>query len=304
MSWQLRILRPFLKTVIKPLIGLAANPVTARKVFDLTTRFLSYTPPFSLMLGQAGARGGRWISNGQVHSRRVVLYFHGGGYIVGSPRSHQGMLARLSVFSKTRVFAPNYRLAPDAGFPAQIDDAVAAWQSLHAQGYAHGDIILGGDSAGGGLALALLALMCQDGQPPAGCFVFSPWTDLNLSGQSLRSNKKSDQLLPVARIAELRDMVLQGADPNDPRASPLLASFPNCPPVFFQVSQTEILLDDTLRMADSLRQQGVKVSVDLWPDLPHVAALFQGYLPEADETLSRVGKFIRQLPGLHLEGGN
>jgi len=308
MSWQLRVLNPFLKTVIKPLVGLAGQPGTARRIFDLTARLVFYRPPFSLRLEEtdstAGGRGGSWITNGSVKPRSVLLYFHGGGYIVGSPRSHQGILARLSQLSNVRVFAPNYRLAPDAGFPAQVEDAVAAWHSLHKRGYRHSDIILGGDSAGGGLALALLALMCQAGQPPAGCICFSPWSDLSLSGKSLQSNRKADHLLPVARIGELRDMVLQGADPTDPRASPLFASFPECPPIFFQVSQTEILLDDTIRMADRLRHQGGVVTVDLWPDLPHVAALFQGYLPEADETLSRVGEFIRQLPDLHPEGGN
>ncbi|MBV1868110.1 MAG: alpha/beta hydrolase [Marinosulfonomonas sp.] len=299
MSWQLRVLGPFLKNLIKPLVGLAGKPSTARKIFAVTAKSMFHTPPFSLMLAHAGGPGGLWISNGPVKPSPVLLYFHGGGYIVGSPQSHQGMLARLSQLSNIRVFAPNYRLAPDAGFPAQIEDAVTAWQSLLARGYMHHNIILGGDSAGGGLALSLLALMCQGGQPPAGCFVFSPWTDLSLSGGSLQSNRKADHLLPVARIAELRDMILQGADPTDPRASPLYASFPNCPPVFLQVSETEILLDDTLRMADRLRGEGGEVIVDLWPDLPHVAALFQGFLPEADQSLSRVAKFIGQLQGLH-----
>ena len=159
--------------------------------------------------------------------------------------------------------------------------------------YSADQIILGGDSAGGGLALALLHVLIADGQPlPAGVFCLSPLTDLTFSGKSWAFNAEKEVLLPAERASELVGMYLGENDATDPRASPLFCDFTGAPPVYFTVGDSEILLDDTLRMAEILRQCGVDVSCDVAQGLPHVWPLFQGLLPEADATLVQISDWI------------
>ncbi len=164
-----------------------------------------------------------------------------------------------------------------------------------AQGYDAGQIVLGGDSAGGGLALALFAAICADGTAPAGAFVLSPWTDLTMQGTSLRGNAGRDPVLPVENIGKLVQVVADDLSPDDPRISPLFATFHNPPPTLFQVGSTEILLDDTRRMASVLEKAGGRVQVDIWPDCPHVWQLGDGWYPEARAALVDVATFINGL---------
>jgi epsilon-lactone hydrolase len=155
------------------------------------------------------------------------------------------------------VEAPDYRLAQEAPLPAARDDAVAAWDALMAEGHGPGDIVLAGDSAGGGLALGLLSELCARATPPAGVVAFSPWTDLTFSGASVAENAARDPLLPAARAAELVGMIA-GADADDPRLSPLFAAYSGGVPVLIQASRTEILRDDAVRMADRLRDAAAR----------------------------------------------
>lgn len=291
MSWQLRLLNAQLRLFARPRIARTRTPEDAYRSVRRTA-WMAAQLPFVRLLERP--KNLFWISCGDVLSRRVVLYFHGGGFVSGSPDgSHLGMLAALSCDAGVEICALRYPLAQEHPFPAQIDAAQSAWQHLMALGYRPDQVILGGDSAGGGLALALLALLCQRNERPAAAFAFSPWTDLTLTGKSLQDNADTDCLLPPERIAELRDLVLQGADPADPRASPLLADFPGCPPVWLAWSKTEILRDDAERMADRLRHFGARVDTEVHATAPHVWPLFQGWVPEGTETLKHVGRFIQ-----------
>ncbi|MFW2589202.1 alpha/beta hydrolase [Sagittula sp. SSi028] len=234
-----------------------------------------------------------WISCGVCPTDRVVLYFHGGGFIAGSPHTHRAMLGALSQAAGVEVCAPRYPLAQTAPFPAQIEAAHAAWARLQSLGYAADRIVVGGDSAGGGLALCLVAALCQQGTPPAGVFTFSPWTDLSASGESLRRNADRDPLLPANRIEELAALILCGADACDPRASALFAEYPRCPPVWMAWGETEVLYDDCARMVTRLRQFGAQVTTERHPTAPHVWPLFQGWVPEATATLRRAARFVQ-----------
>ncbi|PRX37665.1 Acetyl esterase/lipase [Meinhardsimonia xiamenensis] len=303
MSLALALLKLYLRTVQKPWLARVKDPAAARRAFERSARLAAMPAGALLLPRRVGNVPGLWVSC-RPRGAGLILYFHGGAYVMGSSATHKAMVARLCALTGAEAFIPDYRLAPEHPFPAAFEDACSVWQDLLARGYRADGIVIGGDSAGGGLMLALLAATCRQGGPhPAAAFAFSPWTDLTLSGASLRENARADPLLPAGRVAEARDYYLAGADPADPRASPLLADFPGAPPVFLQAGMTEILRDDTTRMADRLAAQGVDVVTDLWPDSPHVLPIFQGWVPEADEALARAAAFIRQrLPAARASG--
>lgn len=293
MSLRLRLLDLVLRLWEKPRLARMTDPEAARRAFSRQARLLFRDPPWACYLDDnLNGVPATWASVGAGRGG-VILYFHGGGYVWGSPSTHRAMLARLTGMAGMRACLPDYRLAPEHPFPAALEDAWTSWRALLGRGYPAERIWVGGDSAGGGLALALLSKICRENEPrPAGAFMFSPWTDLTLSGESLRRNADRDAMLATSGIARIRDQYAGAHDPADPGLSPLFAPFPGCPPVFLQASKAEILLDDTLRMAEALRGQGYHVELDLWEDTPHVWAIFQGWLPEADEALSRVADFI------------
>lgn len=250
-------------------------------------------PPFALYLNDSlGGVPVVWAS-AKARESRVILWCHGGAHIMGSSRTHRAMLARLSAMSGLQTCLPDYRLAPEHPFPASLEDLTAVWDALRARGYRAEDIILGGDSSGGGVALALLSQLLARKERPAMAVTIAPFTDLTGSGASFHENAKRDPLLPAARLGEVVALFLAGADPEDPAASPLYASFSAPPPIFIQVARTEILRDDAVRMADHLRAEGAEVTLDLWEDCPHVWAMFQGFVPEGDEALRRIARFIR-----------
>lgn len=278
------------------------TPQKARRRFAFRTSALVPPPPFwrmRLSHAEAAGPGGRvpmeWVEDGPVKAFNTVLYLHGGGYVMGSPRTHRSITWRLARDARARVCVPDYRLAPENRFPAPLEDALAVYEKLLNDGAEAKSLALAGDSAGGGLALALLLEIRARGWPqPAAVSVFSPWTDLMLSGRSIAENAETDPLLPAARIGEVAENYLQGADPSDPRVSPLYGDFTGGPPVMLQVSDIEILRDDSLRMARRLREQGVPVEFVLWKGLPHVFQLAAPWLPESLESLERAAQFLRR----------
>ena len=296
MSLRRRILNLQLRLLEKPYLARVADPVEIRAGFEAKARFWFHPPrgtrfdedqltgvPVLWAMAPGVARG----------TGPVLLYFHGGGYVFGSARTHRAMLARLSGLTGLPACLPDYRLAPEHAFPAAIEDGLAVLARL---GDHPGGVILGGDSAGGGLALAVLAEALRRGGPrPRAAFAFSPLTDLTFSGESFRSNAQAEVMLPAARAHEMARMYLCGAEPTDPRASPLFAEFPGVPPVWIAAGDTEILLDDTRRMAERLRAQGAAVTEVIARDLPHVWPMFQRLLPEADATLRDLAGWIRSL---------
>lgn len=302
MSRRLAYLNLLLRLVAKRRLARVADPAEARDDFDRTARWVFRSPPFALYLegrvrgesAQAHSVPGMWISCGPVHQRRVILYLHGGGFVTGSPGTHKTMLARLSRLAGVRVFAPDYRLAPEYPAPAALEDARSAWDGLIALGYDPERIVLAGDSAGGGLAFALLAQLCAEGTPPAMVVGFAPWVDLAGGSDSIARNAASDALLPAARFPELAAYYAGGMALDDPRISPVHADFPDPPPVLLQVSETELLRDDVLRMADRLRAFGGQVTVQKWADAPHVFQIFDGWVPEAREALEAAAAAISE----------
>ena len=296
MSLMRPVLNLWLRMTEKPHLARTARPVDLRKSFERKARLFFRAPRGTRFevetLGGVPVlwASGPWAARG---AGPVILYFHGGGYVFGSPRTHKAMLARLSSLCGLPACLPDYRLAPEHAFPAAVEDALTAYRAIADH---PGGVILGGDSAGGGLTLALLGEITRLGlAPPLGCFAFSPLTDLTFSGESLGRNAKADVVLPASRAPEMGRQYLAGAKADDPRASPLNADFKGAPPVWLAVGSTEILLDDTRRMAARLEADGVAVDCRVEHDLPHVWPLFQGLLPEAMVTLRQVAGWIKAL---------
>lgn len=228
----------------------------------------------------------------------VVLYLHGGGYFFCSPRTHRPITIGLATHARSRVHVPDYRLAPEHPFPAAIEDALASYRTLLAHGVSPAQIVVAGDSAGGGLALALLVALRDAGDPlPAGAILYSPWTDLAATGQSLIDNDESDVMFRGAWMAYGATIYLgdSGTPVDHPLVSPLYADFTGLPPLHCYVSTSEVLRDDTLRMAERARAAGVSVSVEMGRRLPHVWPIFYPFLPEARIALKRSGEQIRRL---------
>lgn len=289
LNWCLaRFERPALARIGDPAASRARFEWQARQVFRpvrrtvLTPRRLGTVPALEV------------AARGAAADRGAILYFHGGGYCLGSPRTHAGMLSRLSARTGLPAILPDYRLAPENPFPAAIDDALAAYRALLDRGVAPDSIALGGDSAGGGLVLSLLGQICSLGLPqPAMTFALSPWTDLALTGASLKENASCEVLLPPERASDMRDNYLGQADPKDPRASPLYADFTGAGPVGIWVGSTEVLRDDSLRLAARLDAQGVACTLTVADDLPHVWPIFPKLLlPEAGRTLDEIAAQI------------
>ncbi|MCO0637362.1 alpha/beta hydrolase [Lutimaribacter sp. EGI FJ00014] len=305
----MRLMAGAMRPLVRGVNARAQDPAPLRRHLERAARVFFRNVPFALYrpteyTGADGtARRALWVSAraGPV-TGKVLLYLHGGGYFAGSPHTHKRMVARLARMTGLRSFLPAYALAPEHPVPAQLNDAVAAHAHLLDLGYAPCDIILGGDSAGGGITLALLARLCQAGQPPMACFAWSPFCDQTFSGGSVRENARSDHFFPADRVHDLAAMILGDTPADDPRASPLFADFPGCPPVLLQASDKEILRDDASRMADRLRGFGADVQLELWPGAPHVWQIFDGWFPEARDAIANTAGFIRRhLPST---GGN
>ncbi len=225
----------------------------------------------------------------------AVLYFHGGAYVVGSPVSHRLLTSCLAQASGMTVFAADYRLAPEHPFPAAVEDAVAAYRALLSEGYRPENIVIGGDSAGGGLTLAAAVSLRDAKLPqPAALVLLSPWADLTLSGPTMKSKAKVDPMLTEKWLRKMADTYLHGKPAKSPTASPLFANLTGLPPMLIQVGSDEVLLSDSERLAENARAAGVKVDYHLYEDLWHVFQASQKQVPEADEALAEIVGFIRK----------
>ena len=298
-------------SVLRPLLNGYLRVVEQRKLartrdvhkigrdFAKTARLLFRAPRGTQITRSrlVGAGEGLRVTPAQTRSDLVVFYIHGGGFVFGSPDTHGAMLGALAQRLGAVAVFPYYRLAPEAPFPAAIEDVAAAYQALLDSGVSAQNIIIGGDSAGGALAFNLLSRLCAGSGPlPRALFAFSPLTDFLHEGASFRENAAREAVLPAAQAGLMAEMYLAGADPRDPDISPLLASYPGAPPVWITVGSTEILRDDARRMAAHLRDQGVSASLEEEHDLPHVWPIFHNTLPEARVTLDALAAWITQLP--------
>ena len=269
-----------------------------RRSFEQMTDSFSIDVPARYSRVNAGGVTAEWVSAEGVSNGRVVLYFHGGGYIIGSPRTHRAMLAHLSHASDARLLALDYRLAPEHPFPAPVEDSVAAHRWLLDEGYDPGRIAVAGDSAGGGLAVSMLVQSRYLGLPlPGAAVCISPWVDMEGLGDSMETRAEADPMVNRENLMVSAKTYLGGADPKAPLAAPLYADLRGLPPMLIQVGDAEVLLDDSTRLAGVAREAGVEVRMDVWDDMIHVWHVFAPILPEGKQAISQAGEFIKKHTG-------
>ena len=226
-------------------------------------------------------------------SGRHVLYLHGGGHVAGSPATYRDFIWRVAAATRARAYILDHRLAPEHPFPAALDDAVTAYRALLADGADPRRMAVMGESSGGGLVLAmLLKLRDQGSRLPAAAVLLSPWTDLALTGDSLRRNAEADPMLRSEEAARFASHYLAGVDPRAPYASPLYGDPTGLPPTLIQVGSDEILLDDSVRMAERMRAAGCEIELEIWPRMPHAWQVWARVLPEARAAIERIGAFV------------
>lgn len=226
---------------------------------------------------------------------RTILYLHGGAYTMGSPRSHRPMVARIAEAARATAFAADYRLGPEHRFPAAVEDATAAYGALLARGLEPGRIVVAGDSAGGGLTLALALALKGAGLPqPAGFFAISPWADLTQSGESFRTKAGTDPMITKAGLDNAALAYLGGLDAHDPLASPVLGDFAGVAPVLIQTGSEETLLSDSLLLADRLAHARVDVRLEIWPEMIHVFHAWSAALQAARRAIKVAGAWMEE----------
>jgi acetyl esterase/lipase len=241
----------------------------------------------------AGNVKAEWIVPMGADTERVLLYFHGGGYVMGSINTHRAMVARMARAAKARALLIDYRLAPEHPFPAAVEDATAAYRWLLAQGCRPRKIALAGDSAGGGLTLAALLALRDAGTPLPACAVpISAWTDVEGTGASVKTKASRDPMVREADLRRYAALYARNADRRSPLISPLYGDYRGLPPLLIHVGEAEILLDDSIRVAERAKQAGVQVDLEVWDEMVHVWHVFAKLLPEAQQAIEKMGTYV------------
>lgn len=286
-------------TAVRSLLSSRPRPVGWAERRERLDEVGSIWPPaddVSLDPVDLGGVPGEWSIAPGSDATRVLMFFHGGGYCSGSILSHRRMVTEAGRAAQARTLAVAYRLAPEHPFPAALDDAWTAWRFLRNQGVAAGRIAIGGDSAGGGLAVALINRLRDAGEETPGCaWLVSPWTDLTMSGETLVTKEATDPIIHKGYLVELADAYLPPAvNRKDPRVSPLYADLKGLPPTLIQVGSAETLLADATRFAAAIGTADVQATLEIWPRMIHAWPLWNARLEAGRRALAHAGAFIRE----------
>ncbi|AYN96980.1 alpha/beta hydrolase [Pseudomonas sp. LTJR-52] len=272
---------------------LSDEPHEIRRKFDAMLEPLPYDSRLNLSSRAIGSIEGLWVDAPHLNSGRILLYLHGGAYVFGGSTSYRSLGAALANTCQAPCFIPDYRLAPEHPYPAAVNDVLTVYQDLLNQGYEASHISLIGDSAGGGLSLALLVSAREKGLPlPGNVVLLSPWADLAMTGESLTRQAERDPLLTEAGLRKSSLLYLKDLPPDTPLASPLYSDLTGLPPMLIQVGSREILLSDAVRIAERAGLVDVSVELSIWPGMVHVWQLFSAHLSEARLALNAIGRFV------------
>jgi acetyl esterase/lipase len=235
-----------------------------------------------------------WLRAPSIDTERAILYLHGGGYVMGSLNTHRALGGEISRATNAAVLMFDYRLAPEAAFPAAVDDAAAAYEWLRGEGFDPKNLAIAGDSAGGGLTAAtLLALRDQNIPLPKAAVCISPWSDLTCSNESYETRADADPMVTFNGLDEMVQQYVQGQDVKQPYASPNFANFDSLPPLLIQVGNDEVLLDDSIKLNEKAQADGVSSTLEVWDDMVHVWHAFHPMLKEGQQAIDRIGEFLQ-----------
>ncbi len=266
----------------------------ARATFDAVANM--FILPDDVAREQVDVDGtpGEWISTPTAQNGLTLLYLHGGGYVIGSINSHRDLISRLARAAGARALAIDYRLAPEHPFPAAVEDATKAYRWLLRQGVRPEKIVVAGDSAGGGLTVAtLLALRDAGDALPAAAVCISPWTDLEITGETMVTKKDVDPMIRPEDAKGGAERYHGTTDPSHPLISPINADLSGLPPMLVQVGTSEVLLSDSTRLAERAKAAGVDVTLEQWEEMIHVWHFFAFMLPEGQQAIDRIGEYVR-----------
>ncbi len=273
---------------------LSAAPAVARSQFDAMLANIPSPEGLAFSQGTAGGVPAMWSDSPGAAADRTLLYLHGGAFVIGNAVGYRPVWGGLARAAGARGLAIDYRLAPEHPFPAAVDDAVAAYRWLLAEGRKPGSIVIAGDSAGGGLAVSMLVKARDEGLPmPAAALAISPWSDLECVGQSIVTKAQADPALDKAGLVNMAAHYLGRRSPREPLASPIHADLRGLPPLLIQVGSAEILLDDAIRLAGVAGAADVRTTLEVWPGMPHVWHAFSFMLDEGRDATVRAGEFFR-----------
>lgn len=276
-------------------IDFASDPLVGRAQFEAMLATIPAPEEFAFIADSLAGVAAIRIETPASAADHAMLYLHGGAYVAGSAQGYRVLAGELARSSGATGFAIDYALAPEARFPGAVDDAVSAYRALLDRGFAPRRIMVAGDSAGGGLALALLVRLRDEGVPmPAAALLISPWADLRCDSPSYAANAAADPSLTQAGLAAAAAIYLGGADPAHPHASPGLADLTGLPPLLIHVGSIEILRDDAVAIAARAGAGGVAVRLEIWPGMPHVWHGFGFMLGAGRDAVAAAGAFLAQ----------
>ena len=266
----------------------------ARMRSDWDAAFGGTTAAVAFERVSAGGVDGEWIAPANAPKDKAILYFHGGGFRIGSVTSHRDLIAQIALTTGCRVLAINYRLAPEHRFPAALDDALAAYGWMRDRGLKPDNVAFAGDSAGGNLVLAAMLALRERGLPlPVAAVLMSPWIDLAATGASYVTRADADPIHQRPMILALAKNYLGGqGDPCNPMVSPLYADLRGLPPLLIQVGDRETVLDDSVMLAEKARAAGIDVNLEIWDGMIHVFQMFGAELPEAHQAIASIAVFF------------
>ncbi|MBL4782799.1 MAG: alpha/beta hydrolase [Porticoccaceae bacterium] len=291
-SFRSQIIASIMRLTMKKKLGKSGDPAKERDFLDKMSAMSSRRP-----LGKydvVGGVSGEWQQASLGSADNVILYLHGGAYVIGSPASHRDMVGAIADAAQARAFIVDYRLAPETIFPGAVDDAVAAYKGLLENGEKAEKIIIAGDSAGGGLTMATLVALRDEGiELPAAAVCLSPWADLTFTGDSMIVKDKVDAMLSRDSLSWFADQYLAGQDASHPLASPIFADLEGLPPLLIHVGSQEVLLDDAIRLNKVAKKAGMDVTLEVWDGQMHVWHLMSAVVPEGKHAIQVIGTFVK-----------
>jgi len=294
-SLRSSVFRLFTKYYLRPKFSVDKTVEEHRKALERASRLTLL--PFGTKTELVSINGikAEWVSVGNVSEEKIILYLHGGTYTFGSINTHRDIAARMSKYSGCKALVLDYRLAPEYPFPAAVEDSTNAFRWLIEGGISPNNIAIAGDSAGGGLSVATMLILKDNGDPlPGAAVCFSPWIDLEGKGESNKVNIGIDPLISPEWFDYMAAFYVGNNDIKNPQISPIYADLKGFPPMLIQAGSDEVILDDSKRLAELALEAGVEVTLDIWEKMWHVWQIFGGLMPEGAMALKKAGEFIRK----------